>query len=341
MCETNNNTPMGRGRAPCCDKSKVNKGPWSPAEDLRLITFIRNHGHGNWRHLPKQAGLLRCGKSCRLRWINYLSPDVKRGNFSEEEEETIIKLHQSLGNKWSKIASYLPGRTDNEIKNVWNTHLKKRSLVRKDASSHKADQTKKFSISSSQTSSLTTDEQKDASTSSPISSHTSSYSNSNQVDVSMPNEESKSLLDFPGPNYEAHNAACEGNRESVISGDQVMFEIPLEPADIDIWDMLDNLDPCQYSTDSLPLEAESSHGSKLGEEYCDKSDIDQCKNWLKYLENELGLLEATSDGGHHHVHYPLKDGEGELSSATMLGPENDHGDCYFQMWPSKFWDITS
>ncbi|KAL8162079.1 hypothetical protein V2J09_013568 [Rumex salicifolius] len=117
---------MGKGRAPCCDKSKVKRGPWTPSEDIKLITFINNFGHSNWRALPSQAGLLRCGKSCRLRWINYLRPDVKRGNFTPKEEETIVKLHQTYGNKWSKIASFLPGRTDNEIKNVWNTHLKKR-----------------------------------------------------------------------------------------------------------------------------------------------------------------------------------------------------------------------
>ncbi|XP_042488738.1 transcription factor MYB4-like [Macadamia integrifolia] len=117
---------MGRGRAPCCDKAGLKKGPWTPAEDLRLIAFIQKNGHANWRALPRLAGLLRCGKSCRLRWINYLRPDIKRGNFTKEEEDTIIKLHELLGNKWSKIASQLPGRTDNEIKNVWNTHLKKR-----------------------------------------------------------------------------------------------------------------------------------------------------------------------------------------------------------------------
>uniref|UniRef100_A0A0R0GES0 Uncharacterized protein n=1 Tax=Glycine max TaxID=3847 RepID=A0A0R0GES0_SOYBN len=122
---------MGKGRAPCCDKTQVKRGPWSPAEDLKLIAFIQKYGHENWRALPKQAGLLRCGKSCRLRWINYLRPDVKRGNFTPEEEETIIRLHKALGNKWSKIASGLPGRTDNEIKNVWNTHLKKRLAPKK------------------------------------------------------------------------------------------------------------------------------------------------------------------------------------------------------------------
>nr|URY18806.1 MYB protein [Zanthoxylum bungeanum] len=141
---------MGKGRAPCCDKSQVKRGPWSPAEDLRLITFVQKHGHENWRALPKQAGLSRCGKSCRLRWINYLRPDVKRGNFSQEEEDTIIRLHETLGNKWSKIASYFPGRTDNEIKNVWNTHLKKKLACR----DGKKDQESKESSISSPASSL-------------------------------------------------------------------------------------------------------------------------------------------------------------------------------------------
>ncbi|KAK5793308.1 transcription factor MYB16-like [Gossypium arboreum] len=114
------------GRSPCCDKVGLKKGPWTPEEDQKLLAYIEEHGHGSWRALPAKAGLQRCGKSCRLRWTNYLRPDIKRGKFSMQEEQTIIQLHALLGNRWSAIATHLPKRTDNEIKNYWNTHLKKR-----------------------------------------------------------------------------------------------------------------------------------------------------------------------------------------------------------------------
>ncbi|GMI69019.1 myb domain protein 20 [Hibiscus trionum] len=114
------------GRQPCCDKVGLKKGPWTAEEDKKLISFILANGQCCWRAVPKLAGLLRCGKSCRLRWTNYLRPDLKRGLLSEYEEKMVIDLHAQLGNRWSKIASHLPGRTDNEIKNHWNTHIKKK-----------------------------------------------------------------------------------------------------------------------------------------------------------------------------------------------------------------------
>ncbi|KAI3417872.1 uncharacterized protein J3R85_014144 [Psidium guajava] len=114
------------GRHSCCYKQKLRKGLWSPEEDEKLLRHITQYGHGCWSSVPKQAGLQRCGKSCRLRWINYLRPDLKRGAFSQEEEDLIIELHAVLGNKWSQIAAQLPGRTDNEIKNLWNSCLKKK-----------------------------------------------------------------------------------------------------------------------------------------------------------------------------------------------------------------------
>ncbi|PPS13878.1 hypothetical protein GOBAR_AA06708 [Gossypium barbadense] len=138
------------GRSPCCSKEGLNRGAWTALEDKILKDYIKVHGEGRWRNLPKRAGLYnfntnfyiflfpsknkhypnmsfiglkRCGKSCRLRWLNYLRPDIKRGNISPDEEELIIKLHKLLGNRWSLIAGR---RTDNEIKNYWNTNLSKR-----------------------------------------------------------------------------------------------------------------------------------------------------------------------------------------------------------------------
>nr|GFA80026.1 protein ODORANT1-like [Tanacetum cinerariifolium] len=118
------------GRQPCCDKLGVKKGPWTAEEDNKLINFILTNGQCCWRAVPKLAGLRRCGKSCRLRWTNYLRPDLKRGLLNESEEQLVIDLHARLGNRWSKIAARLPGRTDNEIKNHWNTHIKKKLIKR-------------------------------------------------------------------------------------------------------------------------------------------------------------------------------------------------------------------
>ncbi|KAH0707348.1 hypothetical protein KY290_011904 [Solanum tuberosum] len=236
---------MGKGRAACCDKSKVKKGAWSCEEDLRLITFIQKHGHQNWRSLPKQAGLLRCGKSCRLRWINYLRPDLKRGNFTPQEEDTIIKLHQSFGNKWSKIASHLPGRTDNEIKNVWNTHLKKRQLIHSEA---KLDDSSCAYNSPSSTSVLShantiihekEEAKRSCSSSYNINASSSSLSNLSQVEIiSSPKIVD---MDWIFQFNEEPNNYLELTR---VLPDDGIIEIPLESCDhVDIWDMLDIMDP--------------------------------------------------------------------------------------------------
>nr|QSD99796.1 MYB family transcription factor [Melilotus albus] len=113
-------------RPPCCDKIGVKKGPWTPEEDIILVSYIQEQGPGNWRSVPTITGLMRCSKSCRLRWTNYLRPGIKRGNFTDHEEKMIIHLQALLGNRWAAIASYLPQRTDNDIKNYWNTHLRKK-----------------------------------------------------------------------------------------------------------------------------------------------------------------------------------------------------------------------
>ncbi|KAH0930189.1 hypothetical protein HID58_015916 [Brassica napus] len=104
----------------------LKKGPWTTTEDAILTEYVRKRGEGNWNAVQKNSGLLRCGKSCRLRWANHLRPNLRKGSFTPDEEKIIIELHAKLGNKWARMASQLPGRTDNEIKNYWNTRMKRR-----------------------------------------------------------------------------------------------------------------------------------------------------------------------------------------------------------------------
>ena len=85
---------------PCCSKVGLKRGPWTAEEDEVLSEYIKKEGEGRWRTLPKRAGLLRCGKSCRLRWMNYLRPSVKRGQIAPDEEDLILRLHRLLGNRY-------------------------------------------------------------------------------------------------------------------------------------------------------------------------------------------------------------------------------------------------
>ncbi|KAJ4816581.1 hypothetical protein LUZ62_029147 [Rhynchospora pubera] len=126
------------GKQSRLSKEGHNRGAWSPEEDENLKAYIKAHGVGKWSTIAKKAGLKRCGKSCRLRWLNYLRPGIKRGNITIDEEDLIIRLHHLLGNKWSLIAGRLPGRTDNEIKNYWNTVLQKKLQAKNGCTDQKA-----------------------------------------------------------------------------------------------------------------------------------------------------------------------------------------------------------
>jgi myb proto-oncogene protein len=85
----------------------LRKGSWTQAEDKLLVDHVRRHGEGNWNTVRWETGLLRCGKSCRLRWANHLRPNLRKGPFSPEEERHILLLHGLYGNKWARIASFV------------------------------------------------------------------------------------------------------------------------------------------------------------------------------------------------------------------------------------------
>ncbi|TVU15913.1 hypothetical protein EJB05_39456 [Eragrostis curvula] len=341
---------MGKGRAPCCAKVGLNKGSWTTEEDMRLIAYIQKYGHANWRALPKQAGLLRCGKSCRLRWINYLRPDLKRGNFTAEEEETIIKLHAMLGNKWSKIAACLPGRTDNEIKNVWNTHLKKRVAPHGDEDDHGARKKKKQKSavvgseevavipSPSPASSTTTTNCSSGDSSGEQQSNATDELDLKNLDIPMLDtafDFDDMLVDPAVPelsycrSVSVPTSPCVSSTSPPAAVDH-LIELPEIDIDQELWSIIDSDGgPGAVSFIETPPPA-PCHGNATEANAATTSQEEEGKEWwLENLERELGLWGPMED--YQNPMGPL----GPIAHPDPLpAMVQDPVSCYFQPGPA-------
>uniref|UniRef100_A0A0D9ZQ13 Uncharacterized protein n=1 Tax=Oryza glumipatula TaxID=40148 RepID=A0A0D9ZQ13_9ORYZ len=348
---------MGKGRAPCCAKVGLNKGSWTPEEDMRLVAYIQKYGHANWRALPKQAGLLRCGKSCRLRWINYLRPDLKRGNFTAEEEETIIKLHGLLGNKWSKIASCLPGRTDNEIKNVWNTHLKKRVSPEQKKGGGKSKKkttcTDVLVPSPSPSSSTTTTTNCSSGDSAGEQSNTSKEEEEETDKIEIPMLElDPCCFDFdmlvdpvvpdtycPAVSASASASAptspCSSTSPSCArAGVDPLLDLP-EIVDLgpELWSIMDggSGDGCTEAPPPAWSNAAAAAAANATVATTTSLEEEEGKEWwLEDLEKELGLWGPTDD---YHCH-PGPQGQPGRAGPPPSAVVEDPVSCYFQAGPT-------
>ncbi|ONK80138.1 uncharacterized protein A4U43_C01F14290 [Asparagus officinalis] len=287
---------MGRGRAPCCAKVGLNKGSWTPEEDMRLIAYIHKYGHGNWRALPKFAGLLRCGKSCRLRWINYLRPDIKRGNFTKEEEDTIIKLHGLLGNKWSKIASCLPGRTDNEIKNVWNTHLKKRLAPKEEKSGENPEEipSSPSSITTASVSVSCSDEgeSKKEKEQNDKEQHEAMDDKIDKIELSVePNLDMWDMLEDSSYSEITHENVEPPSSDVRVKGDDgnTLVDLPEILIEPEIWNMINDDLNIALTRDTTAAATPRTHHQNIK-----AKGEDEKERWLQYLEKELDSWEECA-----------------------------------------------
>jgi len=286
--------------------------------------------------------LLRCGKSCRLRWINYLRPDLKRGNFTVEEEETIIRLHGMLGNKWSKIAACLPGRTDNEIKNVWNTHLKKKVAQREQQK--KAGAAKNDGAASGGDAGTPGTDSSSASSSTTTTTTNNSSGGSDSGDQCGTSKEPDAaadasplrdidvwdmLVDAPAAAQPMLSSSCSSSSlTTCVGGAEDLIELPVMDIEPDIWSIIDDESAdgsgARHGDAAAPCTgaAVSTSEEEAGEAADDW--------WLENLEKELGLWGPTEDPLAHtdllvdHTGFgPLSSSEGgPVSTYFQSGPDN-------------------
>ncbi|XP_030535652.1 transcription factor MYB36 [Rhodamnia argentea] len=344
------------GRAPCCDKENVKKGPWSPEEDAKLKAYIEKYGTGgNWIALPQKVGLKRCGKSCRLRWLNYLRPNIKHGGFTEEEDNIICSLYISIGSRWSIIAAQLPGRTDNDIKNYWNTRLKKKLLGRRKHNINNNPVMNRFSSSHSSqlntTRDLNNSSPDDDDSSSPYNSHALSNSALERLQLHMQlqtlqNPLFSSFYNNPALwpkihplrekmiqsllNQNPNNTNCPSliQQLALANGSQQQAE-DIEPNKADLCDLTStNPDNVSPRHDSLKITAAKIED--LVNSLSTGGSFNYAKNLIDTaLMPEVDGAEAMSYGNAYNgaaaSHIPAElDGMGNSKATNDFAPQEDH-----------------
>ncbi|CAN6911953.1 unnamed protein product [Brassica oleracea] len=305
------------GRHSCCYKQKLRKGLWSPEEDEKLLNYITRHGHGCWSSVPKLAGLQRCGKSCRLRWINYLRPDLKRGAFSQEEESLIIELHAALGNRWSQIATRLPGRTDNEIKNFWNSCLKKK-LRRKgiDPTTHKP------IISELQTQNVIDQKLTSLNTSEVVKSTAS---------INNPHDQSMVVLSQPSPWWYPATATtttanqnaefCFSSSTTQTVSDQIVSLISSMSTSSSPTPMTSNFNPIpnnwelSYCNNTVPSQSNSIYSAFFGNHYTEATQI------MNTTNNNILLDQDMKSWAPEILHYTEHNQSSETGFEAEVKPD--------------------
>ncbi|KAG6635131.1 hypothetical protein I3843_11G021200 [Carya illinoinensis] len=315
------------GRHSCCLKQKLRKGLWSPEEDEKLYNYITRFGVGCWSSVPKLAGLQRCGKSCRLRWINYLRPDLKRGMFSQKEEDLIISLHEVLGNRWAQIAAQLPGRTDNEIKNFWNSCLKKKLMKQGiDPTTHKllSEIEPKDEKKCTEMASLNIPESQGFPTISALASQGPTFlvEDMNYYDGEVTDASRELLMYKPALDpmacfeFQAGSVESNGYNSSFLLQNQTTIKTPNDQSHF-------QTNYCNYGFASMPSLTSSDHGNLSGTEFSDNS----ASRMSSFFLNEVKESSSNSSNMSSYAGFQMNN---MVENADFSWDANNKLESFFQ-----------